>query len=62
MGLKYVRLPRNGKSIAVGMGDFELLTPDDEHRVQIWYRGKPPEVGAGPGQDNGALITAVWFS
>lgn len=42
MVLKCVRLPRNGKSIAVGMGDFELLTPDDEHRVQIWYRGEPP--------------------
>ena len=42
MELKCVELPGDGDSIHVGMGDFELLTPNGEHRVQILYRGEPP--------------------
>jgi hypothetical protein len=42
MELKCVELPADGASIHVSMGDFELLTPNGEHRVQILYRGEPP--------------------
>jgi len=40
--MKCMELPRGGKSIPVGMGDFELLTPNGGHRVQVVYRGEPP--------------------
>lgn len=39
---KCVELPRNGGSIHVSMGDFELVTPNGEHRVELLYRGEPP--------------------
>lgn len=35
-------LPCDGRSIFAGMGDFALLTPDGQHRIDLPYCGDPP--------------------
>lgn len=40
--MESMELPSGGKSVPVGMGDFELLMPGGKHRVQVFYRGEPP--------------------
>ena len=40
--IQELQFPADGSSVWAGMGDFQLVSPDGAHRLDLRYAGEPP--------------------